>query len=158
MKTFLEIFDAKFEKIHFASCRLVEKIPLEKLFWQPRETEALFPVNSCGEYILRSAAAVEQTFGGITTKLWDDPFEWTLPEQLSNNQLILQYLEEVEEIRKKGFLFFASDEDLRKQIPAPEKLKSILEILVETIARAAHFQGRALAVFQIFSVDKLPEF
>ena len=41
---------------------------------------------SCGEYILRSAAAVEQTFGGITTRLWDDPFEWTLPEALSTDR------------------------------------------------------------------------
>lgn len=157
MKTFIEIFDARFEKIHLASRRLVEKIPLEKLYFQPRETDALFPVNSFGEYILRSAAAVEQTFGGITAKLWDDPFEWTLPEQLSTNNLILQYLEEVEETRKNGFMFFTSDEDLQKQIPAPEKLKKIFEILLGTIARATHFQGRATALFQLFSDEKLPK-
>jgi hypothetical protein len=136
---------------------LVEKIPSDKLYWQPLETNALFPVNSCGEYILRSAAAVEQTFGGIMTKLWDDPFEWTLPEQLTNNQAVLKYLGEVEETRKKGFLFFTADEDLKKQIPAPEKLKTIFEILLETIARAEHFQGRAFAVFNCFRMKNCPK-
>jgi hypothetical protein len=36
------------------------------------------------QYILRSAAAIEQMCGGLTANLWDDPFEWTLPETLSN--------------------------------------------------------------------------
>ena len=156
MNIFLEAFDRQFQKIHQTSCTLVEKIPVEKLYWQPRASEALFPVNSCGEYILRSAAAVEQTFGGITTRLWDDPFEWTLPEALSTGELILNYLAETEETRKKGFAFFRSDEDLRREIPAPERLKSIFQILLETTARAEHFQGRAFAVFQIFSDEKLP--
>lgn len=156
MKKFLGAFDLQFQRIHQNSCILVEKIPVEKLYWLPRETGALFPVNSCGEFILRSAAAVEQTFGGITTRLWDDPFEWTLPEALSTNKLILNYLSEVEETRRKGFAFFASDEDLRREIPAPEKLKSIFQILLETVARAEHFQGRAFAVFQMFSDEKLP--
>jgi hypothetical protein len=158
MKTFIEIFDVKFEKIYKASRHLVEKVSAEKLYWQPRETNALFPVNSFGEYILRSTAAVEQTFGGITTKLWDDPFEWTLPEQLSTKQLILEYLEEVEATRKKGFRFFTSDEDLKKQIPAPEELKTLFEILLETVARAEYFQGRGAAIFQIISDKKLLKF
>jgi hypothetical protein len=156
MKLYLDAFDSQFQKLHQDSSQLVEKIPVEKLYWQPREREALFPVNSCGEYILRSAAAVEQTFGGITTRLWDDPFEWTLPEALSTNELILNYLRETEETRRKGFAFFRSDEDLRREIPAPERLKSIFRILLETVARAEHFQGRAFAVFQTFSDEKLP--
>ena len=156
MNIFLDAFDRQFQKIHQTSCALVEKIPAGKLYWQPRERDALFPVNSCGEYILRSAAAVEQTFGGITTRLWDDPFEWTLPEALSTNELILNYLAETEETRRKGFAFFRSDEDLRREIPAPERLKSIFQILLETTARAEHFQGRAFAVFRMFSDEKLP--
>ena len=111
---------------------------------------------SCGEYILRSAGAVEQTFGGITSRLWDDPFEWTLPEELSTTDKISDYLNEVEATRQKGFAFFTSDEDLKREMPAPEKLKSICEILLETIARAEHFQGRAFAVFQMYSDEKLP--
>ena len=77
------------------------------------------PICAFAAAILRSAAAVEQTFGGITTRLWDDPFEWTLPEALSTNELILNYLNETEETRRKCFAFFASDEDLRREIPAP---------------------------------------
>ena len=111
---------------------------------------------SCGEYILRSAAAVEQTFGGIMTKLWDDPFEWTLPEELATGAKILDYLAEVEATRRKGFAFFTSDDDLRREIPAPETMKSIAEILIETVARAEHFQGRAFSIFQMFSDEKLP--
>ncbi len=156
MKNLIEIFDHQFVKIHARSCEFVKIVPYEKLYWQPRNKEALFPVNSCGEYILRSAAAIEQTFGGITTRLWDDPFEWTLPEQLSTNELILEYLVEVEATRQKGFAFFTSDEDLKRELPAPEKLKSIFQILLETIARAEHFQGRAFAVFQMFSDERLP--
>ena len=111
---------------------------------------------SCGEYILRSAAAVEQTFGGITTKLWDDPFEWTLPEKLSTTDLVRDYLNEVEATRQKGFAFFKSDADLNLQMPAPERLTSIFELLLNTVGRAEHFQGRASAVLQMLSDDKLP--
>ena len=156
MKNLIETFENQFLKLHKRSCEIVQIIPKDKLYWQPREKDALFPVNSCGEYILRSAAVIEQTFGGIMTRLWDDPFEWTLPEQLSTNQLILEYLGEVEATRQKGFAFFASDEDLKREMPAPEKLKSIFQILLETIARAEHFQGRAFAVFKTFSDEKLP--
>jgi hypothetical protein len=41
-------------------------------------------------------------------------------------------------------------------MPAPEKLKTIFEILLETVARSEHFQGRAFAIFQMFSDEKLP--
>lgn len=154
MTSFLEILDRQFSALHTRSRELVERIPHEKLYWQPHEKEALFPVNSCGEYILRSAGKIEQTFGGITVKLWDDPFEWTLPEQLSTNQLILEYLEETEATRKRGFSFFKSDEDLKKQLPAPVKFKSIFEILIETLVAAENYQGRAIGIFRLFSDKK----
>jgi hypothetical protein len=156
MKSLIEAFDAQFLQLYVSSRDFVKMIPNEKLFWKPREIPNSFRMFSCGEYILRSAAAIEQTFGGITTKLWDDPFEWTLPEALSTNVLILEYLREVEETRKRGFSFFQADEDLRRKIPAPEKLKPISVILLETLARAENFQGRALAIFQMFSDEKLP--
>ena len=156
MKSLMNSFDERFVGLHLRSCEFVKMIPNEKLFWKPREIPNSFAMFSCGEYILRSAASVEQAFGGITTKLWDDPFEWTLPEALSTNDLILGYLTEVEETRRKGFGFFQSDEDLQRELPAPEKLKSIAEILLETLARAENFQGRAFAIFQMFSDQKLP--
>ncbi|HEX9961970.1 MAG TPA: hypothetical protein VGB00_13630 [Pyrinomonadaceae bacterium] len=155
MKTLIESFERQFVLLDVRAREIVDKTPNEKLYWQPREREMLFPVNSCGEYVLRSAGAIEQTFGGITTRLWDDPFEWTLPEELSTNDLILNYLNEVEETRKRGFSLFQSDEDLRREMPAPEKLKTIFALLLETIARAENFQGRAIAVFREFSEEKI---
>lgn len=152
---FISVFEQKFSSLHKRSCELIQKIPTEKLYWQPVEKKALFPINSCGEYILRSAGKVEQTFGGLTTKLWDDPFEWTLPEHLSNNELLLDYLSEVEATRQKGFTFFKSDEDLRKSLPAPIKIVSIFEILLETLTIAENYQGRAIAVFQQISQEKV---
>lgn len=111
---------------------------------------------SCGEYLLRSAGRVEMTFGGITTRLWDDPFEWTLPEKLSTRPAIFEYLDEVEATRLKGFSFFASDDDLGREIPAPEKMRRLADILIDTISRASHLQGRAFAILQTLSSDKLP--
>ena len=156
MKTLLETFELQYLRLHKRSCELIEKVPNDKLFWRPRELNQTMAMFSTGEYILRSGGAVEQTFGGITRRLWDDPFEWTLPEKLSSGAAVLEYLSEVEETRRKGFAFFTSDEDLKREMPAPEKLKSIFEILLDTIARAEHFQGRAFAIFQCFSDDKLP--
>jgi hypothetical protein len=152
MKTYIEIFDAQFRKIHERSCELAALIPNEVLFSKPVKAESY----SCGEYLLRSAAAVEQTFGGITARLWDDPFEWTLPEELATTDKITEYLEEVEATRSKGFGYFISDDDLTREIPAPDRLTPIFQLLVETLSRAEHLQGRAFAVFQMFSSAKLP--
>jgi len=157
MKSIINSFDRQFSATNLRSCELIKLTPNEKLFWKPRELSRTFTMFSCGEYILRSAGAIEQTFGGITTRLWDDPFEWTLPEELSTSDLILEYLAEVEETRNRGFSLFYSDDDLSREMPAPEKLKSIFTILLETVSRAEHFQGRAFAIFQMFSDEKLPK-
>jgi hypothetical protein len=156
MKSLIDSFDRQFFSLNSRSRELLKLTSDDKLFWKPRELNQTYQMFSCGEYLLRSAGAVEQTFGGIMTRLWDDPFEWTLPEELSTTVLISDYLAEVEATRQKGFSLFTSDDDLRREMPAPEKLKSIFEILLETVARAEHFQGRAFAVFQMFSDDKLP--
>ena len=111
---------------------------------------------SCGEYLLRSAAAVEQTFDGLTTRLWDDPFEWTLPEKLSTCEAIVEYLDEVEATRTRGFGFFNSDDDLKREVPAPESMRSLADILIDTLARASHLQGRAFAIYQTIAGEKLP--
>lgn len=156
MKFQIDIFDRQFFLLHSRSNELLKLIPDDKLFQLPRELNKTYQMFSCGEYILRSAGKVEQTFGGITTRLWDDPFEWTLPEELSTTFLMTEYLAEVERTRLKGFALFKSDEDLRREILAPEKLKTIFEILIETVARSEHFQGRAFAIFQMLSDEKLP--
>jgi hypothetical protein len=157
MKNLIEVFDSEFNRLHERSCRFVEMIADENLFAKPRELPRTYQMFSCGEYVLRSAAAVEQTFLGITRRLWDDPFEWTLPEELSTGAKVLEYLEEVEKTRADGFTFFTSDADLSREMPAPERLKSIARILLDTVARAEHFQGRAFAVFQFYSDAKLPK-
>lgn len=147
----LSAFDQRFAEIDRSSLELLSLLTEETLFKRPRETRQQMAPFSCGEYILRSAAMVEKTFGGITTRLWDDPFEWTLPEKLSTKELVTNYLNEVQATRKNAFAFFSSDDDLMRQIPAPEKLRPIFEILLDTVARAEHFQGRAYALYQVIS-------
>lgn len=156
MDVLLETFDRRFIDIDGRSRELLGQIRTEDLYRKPREIEHSMAAFSCGEFLLRSAAAVEQTFGGITTRLWDDPFEWTLPEKLSTPALVAGYLDEVEKTRVAAFKFFGSDEDLRKQLPAPENLRTIFELLLETVGRAEHYQGRAFAIFQVISDVKLP--
>ena len=82
MKNFIEIFERRFLQIYQNSCKIIEKTPDEIIYKQLNKSAADFPFNSIGGNILRSAGAVEQAFGGITVRLWDDPFEWTLPEEL----------------------------------------------------------------------------
>jgi hypothetical protein len=156
MDTFLASFDKQFRAVDALSRELLERITDENLYTRPREIQNSMAMFSCGEYILRSAAMVEKTFGGITTRLWDDPFEWTLPEKLSHREDIIRYLDEVEETRKRGFEFIASDSALLTQIPAPETLLPLNTILLETLMSASHYQGRAFAVFQMLSDEKLP--
>ncbi|HEV7890250.1 MAG TPA: hypothetical protein VGP08_06410 [Pyrinomonadaceae bacterium] len=150
--------DEQFARLHERSVRLVQAVPFEKLYWQPEVVRArTFPVYSCGEHILRSAAAVEQTFGGITVNLWDDPFEWTLPESLPAPSDVVRYLEEAEATRRRAFEFFKSDEDLAREIAVPSgETRTLFALVSETLARASHHQGRAYATFRLFSDERLP--
>ncbi len=157
MYKLVAILDEQFARLHTHSLALIAGVEQEKLYWQPRPASGAFPVYSCGEYVLRSAGAVEQTFGGITTNLWDDPFEWTLPETLSTSEKIAEYLNEVETTRRHGFEFFKGDDDLVKEIAVPSgEAQTIYALLLETLARAAHYQGRAFATFRLFSDQRLP--
>jgi hypothetical protein len=154
----LAALDAQFAALHRRSVDLIRSIPDTLIFQKPRRIEQSMAMFSVGEYCIRSAAIVEQACGGITTRLWDDPFEWTLPEQLATGSRILEYLAEVEIKRKDAFKFLTSDEDLPKRIPAPEELRTILEVLLEALVRAGHFQGRAFAIAQVISDNKIPRF
>jgi hypothetical protein len=157
MGQFTAFLDQQFARLHARSLALIAVVPAEKLYWQPRQPAGTLPVYSCGEHILRSAGAVEQTFGGITTNLWDDPFEWTLPETLTNAERMKEYLDEVEDTRRRGFALFRSDEDLLKEIAVPSgDMKTLYELLVGTLVGAAHHQGRAFATFRLFSDAPLP--
>lgn len=151
--------DEQFARLHGRSLALVQAVTPERLYWQPpREPAArTFPVYSCGEHLLRSAAAVEQTFGGITVNLWDDPFEWTLPESLPTPETVARYLEEAEATRLRAFEFLRSDDDLSKEIAVPSgAMRTLFSLALETLARAAHHQGRAHATLRLFSDARLP--
>ena len=151
--------DEQFARLHGRSLALVGAVPEDRLYWQPpRESGArVFPVYSCGEHLLRSAAAVEQTFGGITVNLWDDPFEWTLPEALPTPEDVARYLGEAEATRRRAFEFLRSDEEMGKEIAVPSgAMKTLFSLAVETLARAAHHQGRAYATLRLFSDVRLP--
>jgi len=104
------------------------------------------PGVSIGENLLRSAAALEQTFGGLTANLWDDPFEWTLPETLSSAELINQYLAEVDDTRQRAFRSIARDSELTKYISGPAgESQQLFTLLLETLAKANDYHGRAVA-------------
>lgn len=143
----------QFARLHGRSLALVRAVPGGRLYWQPPRAEGLaLPAYSCGEHVLRSAAAVEQTFGGITVNLWDDPFEWTLPEALPTAAHVVEYLEEVEATRQRAFSLFHSDEDLSKQIAAPSgEMRTLFSLVTETLVRAARHQGAAFATLRLFS-------
>lgn len=149
--------DEQFTRLHARAVALARAVPAERLYWQPRPSAGATPIYSCGEHLLRSAACVEQTFGGITASLWDDPFEWTLPETLSTPALVEEYLNEVEETRRRGFALIDADADLSKEIAVPSgELRPLVALLCETLARSAHHEGRAYAIFRLFSDERLP--
>jgi hypothetical protein len=101
------------------------------------------------EQILRSAAVIEQTFGGLTANLWDDPFEWTLPETLSTPQLIVEYLSEVDSSRQRAFSSIGDDEELCKYVSVPSgEPKTLIELLLDTLVRASDYRGRAIAAIK----------
>lgn len=149
MDGLIKSFDRRFQSLDRESRDFLGKVSDGQLYLRPIESEVVLSPFSCGEYIVRSAAAVEQVFNGLTTRLWDDPFEWTLPEKLSDKAAVLNYLDEVEATRARGFALFTSDDDLRREIPAPEKLKPIIDVLLDALVKASHYQGRAFAAYQM---------
>src|SRR3954466_14110111 len=95
------------------------------------------------EQILRSARIVEQVSGGITANLWDDPFEWTLPETLSTKDKLIAYLNEVHDARARAFALFTADADLLKTVMAPSGPTQLMSLLLDAITRARHHELQA---------------
>lgn len=143
MRRTIENLDTQFTELHKRSVELLSRISPELLY-----TKLPGGRNSCGEQILRSAAVIEQSFGGLTANLWDDPFEWTLPETLNTPARVLEYLNEVEATRADAFAAFKSDDDLVRGIMAPSGAIQLLPFLLDTLQRARHHQQRAFAVAQ----------
>jgi len=95
------------------------------------------------ENLVRSAAVIEQMCGGLTANLWDDPFEWTLPETLSNADRVIEYLDEVDLARQRAFSSI-DDGALTKFISVPSgESRLLVGLLLETLVRASEFRGRA---------------
>ena len=147
--------DRQFSQLHQESRELIRAISPELLYYRPSNGLDSSLAQSCGEQILRSAAAVEQTFGGITTNLWDDPFEWTLPETLSTPEKVSDYLNEVEATRKHGFELFKNDEDLLKEVMAPTGTTQLQPLLLDTLARARHYLGSARATLELVRAENV---
>ena len=148
----VESLDRAFARLHLRSCRIIEQTAVAALY----EASA---GPSIGESVLRCAAVVEQTFGGITANLWDDPFEWTLPEHLTTPAKIIEHLEEVEATRARAFASFTDDECLIKHIATPaEETQRLIDLLLETLARAASHQGEAFTNGKIVSRSDMPGF
>ncbi len=156
MRSLIDKFESQFRSLHERSVNFAESAAEDLLFRRPSPAQETIGGLTVGESIIRSAAIVEMTFGGITRRLWDDPFEWTLPEALGSTAKIIGYLGEVETLRISGFGFFADDADLSRAIPAPKELRTLGAILLDTIARAEHFQGRSFALYQALGGGKLP--
>jgi len=109
--------------------------------------------------VLRYAAAIEQTFGGITANLWDDPFEWTLPEHLSTPDKVAEHLAEVDKIRKRAFSSFVDDACLLKHVALPTvETRPLIGLLLETLVRATDYQAQALMALKILSRISPPGF
>jgi len=131
---------------------LTKSVGQERLYRSP-------PVASVGENIVRSAAVLEQTFGGLMANLWDDPFEWTLPESLSTPEKLIDYLSEVDAARQRVFCAIVEDSDLLKYISVPSgEPTHLLKLLLETLVRASNYQGRAVATLKLLSEVTAPGF
>ena len=143
--------DEKFSGLIDSLKDLASSVPATLLYRNP-------PAVSIGENILRSAAVIEQTCGGLTSNLWDDPFEWTLPETLSNGDLIVDYLSEVDRLRQKAFNSITVDSALTRYVSTPAGERPLLELLLETLLQAGDHRGRAVATIKILSGEGTARF
>ena len=141
----LVILDDEFGRLIASLRELTKTVPAELLYCHP-------PPVSIGENILKSAGTIEQTCGGLTVNLWDDPFEWNLPEALSNIDRITGYLDEVDDARRRAFASFGNDAALTKLVSVPSgDAPQLLKVLLDTMVRAAEYRGRAITTFKILS-------
>ena len=135
-RAIVESLDREFAHLYVQWCAAIASTQPDLLYAESTASPQL-PSASIGERVLRSAAAIEQTFGGITANLWDDHFEWTLQEYLSTPARIRGYLDEVEETRRRAFSSFVDDDCLRKQVAVPSgDAVPLIDLLRETLARA----------------------
>ena len=143
-RAIVESLDREFARLYVESCSLIEITPDADLYAPSEPTDTSRSTSTpIGECVLRAAAAIEQTFGGITANLWDDPFEWTLPEYLATPAKVRGYLTEVEETRQRAFSSFTDDGCLLKQVALPSgQTQPLIDLLTSTLLRAAAYLGQ----------------
>lgn len=140
MKQLIAQLDQQFAELHRNACELAVAVHPNAV--PPSEREVSFR-----EYLRRAAGVVEQTFGGVTANLWDDPFEWTLPETLNTPALLIAYLDEVEATRRRAFDSLNDDADLGREIVVPSGERvTLLSLFQTTIERAVTFQNSAIDI------------
>ena len=149
MKDLIAWFDREFARLEHGWRELIRATSDQVLYQKDNQRDL-----SVGEQVLQSARIVEQTFGGITANLWDDPFEWTLPETLTTSPKLLAYLGEVENARGRGFELFQSDEDLLKTIMTPMGPTQVMSLLLDTLVRAGHHHLNAEECFKRIQAQK----
>src|SRR5688572_23009217 len=154
MNKSIDSLDAHFVDLHTRSLDLIARLSPARLYAKPEGS-----ADSFGEQILRSAAVIEQTFGGLTANLWDDPFEWTLPETLSTPDRVIDHLSEIDALRQRVFQSIDGDAALNKYVSVPSgEPCALVELLLGTLVRASDYRGRAGATLKILSSEATPRF
>jgi hypothetical protein len=144
----LQNLEREFAELLLALKAFVRTVPDEMIYSLPSDR----PGATVGVIVIKSAAVLEQTFGGLTSNLWDDPFEWTLPETLASGALIIRYLDEVDAARQRAFAFLADDSALTKRVSVPSDGQiSVSELLERTLLRAVSYQNEAAQILKNLS-------
>src|SRR5262245_19699941 len=138
MKDFINWFDQDFQRLEAEWRESIEQLEPANLYLADQQQ-----LSPPAEQILRSARIVEQVSGGITANLWDDPFEWTLPETLRTRDKLVAYVDEVRAARKSAFQLFKADADLLKTVMAPSGPTQLMSLLLDALVRAAYHQLQA---------------
>jgi hypothetical protein len=67
----------------------------------------------------------------------------------------MEYLDEVEQTRKRAFDRFLGDDDLLKMIAVPAGVaQPLVNLLLDTLVRAIRYEGRAVATKALFSQSR----
>jgi hypothetical protein len=138
MKDFINWFEQEFQRLEHQWRVSIKELDSSELYSEAQQQ--LYPP---AEQILRSARIVEQVSGGITASLWDDPFEWTLPETLRTKDKLIRYVDEVHDARARAFQLFKDDADLLKTVMAPSGATPLMSLLLDALVRASCYQPRA---------------
>jgi len=131
MNSFITWFDQEFKMLEAEWRDSIAHLDAASFYSEDQQQ-----LSAAAEQILRSARIVEQVSGGITVNLWDDPFEWTLPETLRTKDKLIAYVDEVRSARDRAFQLFKADADLLKTVMAPSGPTQLMSLLLDALVRA----------------------